>query len=416
MQSLFRKNYQKHPAFIFDEDEWLIDTNDLIRFADLYILAKQKGHTLDKKILKFIQGESSFIVEKIFSTMKSQATDKHEKYFLDELKSKCIKLLDDEFSWYGRILSIDKIKLGNPYQNKNLSKLKNDYFFVGHLSDKVISKIKYLSENQINIFKKNQLLGKLKRTDLSVNRGALIRKIIKILNKEFSRLGVLDVISAYTGSRMHVSGCALELSVPDATWWKNSIPLVGKGPKTMYAHLDEGIGFPKAIAYLSDVNQDSGPTSCYPGVYKSLQLNPLQELIGRIIGEVGSSKSSNLFKFYRKSYHQSMNSENFRRHFMRLPAQLRFNSHMGWDIIPKSILEKKMTSSEMVLNDKAGTFIAFDGARLFHRGGLVKKNNRLALQIIFSENKPLLLRIIKKIKRIFYEFKSIYWKINSKAN
>lgn len=401
MKNLLSRNYRKHPAFIFDENPWRIDTNDLNMFSALYNLMNQKGGAYNRTDLKSIKQESFFMLKKIFSTMKSQANYRHEKYFLDELENKCIRLLDQESSWYGRTCSRNTIKLKTTFQKKNLSKLINDYFFIGHLSEKVISEILSLSEDQISIFKNNQELGKLKRTDLSVNRGELVRKIIKILNNEFSRLGVLKVISAYTGIRMHVSGCALELSVPDATWWKNSIPLVGKGPKTMYAHLDEGIGFPKAIAYLTDVNLDSGPTSCYPGIYKSLQLNPLQELIGRIIGEVGTSNDSNLFKYYRKSYHQSMNSENFRRHFMKLPSDLRFNSHLGWDILPNSNLEKQMTSSEIVLNDRAGTFIAFDGARLLHRGGLVKKKNRLALQIIFSEFKPLPIRILEKIKRIF---------------
>ena len=84
---------------------------------------------------------------------------------------------------------------------------------------------------------------------------------------------------------------------------------------------------------------------------------------------------------------------------MRLPRSLRFNSHMGWDILPKSEIESEFIASETKVIGPAGTFIAFDGAHLVHRGGLVEKNDRIALQIIFSDI-TFSERVMNKLKRM----------------
>jgi hypothetical protein len=210
---------------------------------------------------------------------------------------------------------------------------------------------------------------------------------------------VLDAVSAYTGRKSQVSGLALELSVPQATWWRNTVPGLERPPHTLYAHLDETISCPKSIVYLSDVNVSNGPTGCYPGAYEAMQLNPLQDIIGRVVGTVGAQPGSPLKDYYAKQYHQSANSENFRRHFMRLPECLRFNSHLGWDVLPGSELENQLALSERQMIGPAGTFIAFDGARLLHRGGLMEEGERIALQVIFSDM-TFTERTVGRIKRI----------------
>lgn len=198
---------------------------------------------------------------------------------------------------------------------------------------------------------------------------------------------------------MRVVGLALELSVPQASWWRNSIPGLVRPPHTLYAHLDESIAYPKSIVYLTDVAHQNGPTSCYPGAYEALELNPLQEIIGRVVGTVGTREDSKLNVYYGKQYHQSVNSENFRRHLMRLPSSLRFNSHFGWDVLPESGMESLLQGVERKMLGSAGTFIAFDGARLLHRGGLMEEGERLAMQVIFSDI-TYLQRVLGKLKRM----------------
>ena len=51
-----------------------------------------------------------------------------------------------------------------------------------------------------------------------------------------------------------------------------------------------------------------------------------------------------------------------------------------------------------------GLYVVFDGSKLFHRGGCIKKNKRLVLQITFGEQISTFHKIIKKIRNItFYK-------------
>jgi hypothetical protein len=274
---------------------------------------------------------------------------------------------------------------------------QNHYF--GCLPNAAVGEINDLAQADLARFRANAAAGRMTREDLSINEGKTVSAIVKILNREFGTLGVLDIVSAYNGHKTKVGGLALELSVPTSTWWRNTISDLSRPPHTMYAHLDEAIAVPKSIVYLTDVSEKNGPTGCYPGAYESLRLNPLQEIIGRVVGIVGSKLGSPLKDYYGKQYHQSVNAENFRRHLMRLPESLRFNSHMGWDVLPDSDLESHLANVEQKMTGPAGTFIVFDGARLLHRGGLIEQGERIALQVVFSKPTSIAQRITNRIKR-----------------
>jgi hypothetical protein len=256
---------------------------------------------------------------------------------------------------------------------------------IGKLSRKGLMELSDLAGRELGKLRANADAGRLKREDLSISTGATQNAIRKALDREFKATGVLNLLGSYTGLRMVVTGVALELSVPQSGWWKNTVEGLSRPPATLYAHLDESTRHPKAIIYLTDVGEKNGPTSCYPAVYEALQLNPLQELIGRVVGNVGNNAESPLNNAYFKKYHQTMSSELFRRHFMRLPTSLRFNSHFGWDVIPGGDLEALLLKSERKMIGPAGTFIAFDGGKLLHRGGLMEEGERVALQVVFGD-------------------------------
>ncbi len=249
-------------------------------------------------------------------------------------------------------------------------------------------------------FKKRAQNGRLTREDLSFNSGQEAWEIKKVLHKQFDKMGVIDAVSEYMREPMEAAGQAFELSVSQAQWWRNGFHGLARTPDTLYAHLDESIGVPKAIVYLTDVTLDNGPTGYYEGLYEQLDLNPLQEMVGRVLANIGNGADSPLKSYYNKAYHQSMTSENFRRHFMRLPPEIRFNSHFGWDIMPGSEAEAVMRKLEKKMTGPAGTFIVFDGARLLHRGGLVNNGERVALQVVFNPTKQTKLR--KRIVRQYF--------------
>lgn len=392
--------YDEHPAFQFSTSEWEVSSSDLTELNQLISNLKKSCFYLKKNKLDDLINDSIKKINAIFSQLKSQTEDNMEDIFLEELNKECIRLFREEVEFEsGRSVYWSQINL-NANVNTQVNKLLTDRFHVGVISSNVVQQLLELGAKSLSQFNNNVCLGRLTREDLSINSGRSIRKMREILQHEFKRLGILDSLSAYMGQRIDVDGLAFELSVPSSGWWKNSFEQLIRPPHTLYAHFDESIIFPKAIVYLSDVGELNGPTSCYPGSYELIELNPLQELIGRVIGVVGERSGSPLKSYYAKQYHQSVTSRNFRKHLMRLPKNLRFNSHFGWDILPDSLIEKDLLGREYRLLGSAGTFICFDGGRLLHRGGLIEKGERIALQVIFS--KPTLKKIIKnKISRIF---------------
>lgn len=378
-------DYESHPAFLFDHAGWSFPQDEVNSFNSTYESIREFGLYLKKSELIILKNKCFSDLAEVFEIFDCESSDEYEKYFLNELRTECFRVLSEEFFWFLRHPNYGRTSLIEKNIFSRTKSLQRDKHFLGSFSSEIVNEILQVGRQDLKKFHTNALRGQLKRDDLSVNSGKTARSIRTILNKEYRSQGVLDAISMYTGLKTTVTGVSLELSVPQSTWWRHAIPGVSKEPRTLYAHLDESVGYPKSIVYLSDVKESNGPTSCYPGMYESLELNPLQEMIGRVIGIVGSSPNSKLHDYYQKQYHQSMNSEKFRKHFMKLPKSLRFNSHMGWDVVPGSSSESFFSGLEKKVLGAAGSFIVFDGAKLFHRGGLVNDGERVALQVIFSD-------------------------------
>ena len=276
-------------------------------------------------------------------------------------------------------------------------KLKNGFYF-DKISQKTVKEILNLCSDELKKFRSNIERGLTKREELSINSGWKIRKIINILNKEFFKKKINHQVSYYMQKDYCVTSCSLELSTPNSKWWENNEnKKVSK--YTSYAHVDESFLFPKSILYLTDVNNNNGPTSFYPRVYMNLNLNFMQDTIGKVIANIGNAKKSKLKNYYKKRYHQPMSCPKFLKHYTFLPEQLRFNSHIGWDILNNSLLEKEMINDEKFLIGKKGTCVIFDGSKILHRGGLINKGQRIVLQIVFGPKINILKKIYNKIIR-----------------
>jgi len=390
LQNSYVSNYSINPAFEVTREPLSIDSEKLKKFN---LIIGQSRDQISKSAIK----ESIESLGDIFQQLLGQQLDKYERKFIEDLHSQILKYLESEFNFR---VKLKKRKFDTP----NSKALKNNAFFYSELSESTRSEILKLSETQVKIFRERASAGLLKRTDLSVNEGKVVTKISKLIDKDFRSQGIFKSVSDYVGIEYTYTGVSLELSVAGSTWWKNSIQ-GGTPPRTMYAHLDESIYAPKSIVYLTNVNPNNGPTSSYPGVYDSLHNNPLQDIIGRVVGEVGNNPESILFDYYSKSYHQSMGSIKFRKHFMLLPESLRFNSHFGWDILAESQLEGVIADREEVMLGGPGNFVVFDGSRLLHRGGLIEEGERLVLQVVFWPRIPITKRAAQISKAIIRKFR-----------
>lgn len=393
-------SYRSHPAFVFATSQWELPPEKVNAFSDAYLAAKHLGDVLAHASRDSLHQHCFAMLDEVFAHLAGQCSDDYESAFLSELKSASNRLLQEELIWYSLPRNRNFIALSAKAQQAAIQMQSYLHCF-GQLPGEVVNEILDHSKSTLEQFRANAASGYLTRENLSINDGEVVRNISNVLTRAFAKSGVLDVVGTYTGHKTRVVGVSLEMSVPQATWWKNAIPGLARPPETLYAHLDETISCPKSIVYLSDVAETNGPTSCYPKAYSALGLNPLQEIIGRIVGTVGSNPDSILEPYYEKQYHQSVNSENFRRHFMRLPEAMRFNSHLGWDVMPESDLERQLTSKEKKMLGPAGTYIVFDGARLLHRGGLMEQGERIALQVVFSDAPPSIgKRIYKRLKKM----------------
>jgi len=377
-------SYRVHPEFQLDVSALSVDAKSVEEFGVGYALLRDHGSSLTKTRRAAIESRCFEVLAMIFAALEKQVQDVFELTFLRELRAHAERLMSEELAYTESTLRSRPTRPVGPAAERGALALWQRRHFFGSLAPRAVEEIRALAREDIERFRVRAGRGELRREDLSVNDGPTVATITTILNREFAANGVLSAVSAYMSADMRVTGAALELSAPQATWWTNAHPGLQRAPRTMYAHLDESLIFPKAIVYLTDVATENGPTHCYPGVYERLDLNPLQELIGRALANVGNDRTSVLSEYYQKRYHQSMAAPGFRRHFMRLPAQLRFNSHLGWDIYPDSEAERSIVATEVTMLGSRGTYIVFDGARLLHRGGMVEQGERLALQVVFA--------------------------------
>jgi hypothetical protein len=356
-----------------------------INFCEIISSSKDK---IQNNLVKQNINQILLDTDEIFNILYQDKTNEKEYiFFLDELNLK----VKNEINI-----------LKKYYESKNLSninsdiKFENKYFFE-NLSSKTLKKINMIVDYYKDFLDIQISKGYNNRKALTISQGKGVRKIIKILNKEFLNSGVLTFVSNYMKKDYYVTGCAIEMSVPNSNWWKNIIN--DSSPDLWYTHVDQSFVTPKSIVYLSDVNETNGPTSFFPGVLEDMNINFLQNLIGRCVGKIGNKKVSKLFNYYKDASEKKFNSKRLISHFNKLPDNLKFEAHIGWYIKKNSYFEKYMKNKEVKFVGKKGSYVVFDGAQIFHRGGLIEKDIRMVLQITFGEKVSFVKKIYNKIIR-----------------
>jgi hypothetical protein len=384
--------YATHPAFATERPN--LELSDEIQaamgeFDRLYGTAERLGPALSDGALIEALDACDALIDRIFSGFSSQTNEAGEKAFLRDLARVAKEIADGDIRGFAhRNLLLRRPGFVGPRVDqlhvlRRAEELAERKYFVDRLSPRAIAEIRGIGQETLTVFRANAEADRTTRNDLSIGSGPVIRKIVRALNRDFLNNGTLDALSAYMGYPIRVTGCALELSVPHSSWWK--APYEGiERPRTEYAHTDESLVNPKAIVYLTDVGEDNGPVTAYPGNLGNVRISSIQFLIGRSIARVGREPLSPCRDRYNHLYHQAFGCPQFRADFMLLPAELRFNSHFGGDVLPGSTLEQGLVGAESKVLGPAGTFLAFDGGRLFHRGGLLKSGERVVLQVIFG--------------------------------
>ena len=181
-----------------------------------------------------------------------------------------------------------------------------------------------------------------------------------------------------------MSYCALELSHEDQSWWKGCYADDGvAASQTTYFHNDHSFNVPKAMLYLSDVDEEQGPFCFVPKSHRwkrSVAGTLLIKTLDRAHDQAWAARNKGT-GYYRPQF---QNAE-FREAFMKLPQPLRATSHFGDDVLDGTALSEQILGQQKIGLTREANCIVFDGGTGVHRGGLVRQGRRYALQIGFRE-------------------------------
>lgn len=346
-------------------------TDGLIRkFNEIYGYIKnfQNKNSFEKESKQLKE-----ILHEIFEFIQKNISNKNETIFFKELSDYSFELLDRDLLYFR-----GREKMGSP--NNPVKKKKYINGRIGIFSKFLI---RILTYSHIKKLKKNASKGLNTREELSINRGLTIFLLTRILDIEFRRKKIISFLSDYKRKKLMVEGLSLEISIP-SKWWEDKE--INKTPKTTYLHFDESIGNPKSIMYLSRVKSVNGPFSILRDPDHYLKFSPIQFLIGRIVGNVGRN-GSKIQHLFNHKYHQTLGCEFFKSFFDKIPKEMKFNSHFGFDVIKNSELETSLLKKELSFEGNFGDYFIFDGSETLHRGGLIKENTRIVFQIIFGTRK-----------------------------
>jgi len=358
-------DYRRFAIFSSFKTVWKIEKNLIQKFNEVYdyVLA---GNPIDFE-------DVVAPLERIFENLEYQSTSEIERSFLTELKALVVSRLSDEHTFYNSLSS---------EQLNNYRALPDQVILVRRFSVFTTAIIKLICLQKIRRLNSRAQKGMNNREDLTYDQGlfsVLLRSVLWVL---FRCNGVIAELKKSWGNQVGVIGVGLELSVPDASWWRHPDGTAGNVGIT-YAHVDEAKELPKAIVYLNQVQVGNGATEFFPGIYSLCNFSPLQQLIGRVVGSTGALPQSSLHNHFRQ-YGPNRFSKAFREMFMRLPEELRHNSHFGWDVPADDEFSQWVLEQRFRLIGPAGTYVVFDGARTLHRGGLATQGNRLVLQVVFG--------------------------------
>ena len=357
-------DYDVHADYQFGNQCWNLE-HDLVRdFNEIYLQLQAASSIYDRKrILE--------LIDHIFISLSIDVDNDSELEFINRLRLEVERLTQSHLRFY--------FKRHDRGLSQEMKPVDSKSWKLGAISNFTLDRLNRVTKRSINLLIQKSQSGEVDRASLSISSGWRILRLTRLLNREFSKTKVLTYVGQFVPYDVKVIGVALELSTQNASWWRHD-GFSQTEPKTKYAHFDEGIDSPKAIVYLSRVGMENGPFSYYPNIFERLNLNPFQLLVARCIGNVAQQMFGTPSNSSRPT-----SSTTFRRLYMKLPKEIRFNSHFGWDVIPDSSLESVMTTSEVFLIGDEGTYIVFDGPNLAHRGGMVEEGQRIALQVVFGQ-------------------------------
>ena len=183
----------------------------------------------------------------------------------------------------------------------------------------------------------------------------------------FEQSGIIDGASKYNrgGRRLHVANAILHVAKPTDQNWKQFLYDCDTVTETINMHIDPKEDVIKAMVYLDEVDEESGPFS-YVEKSNRWAYDEVQSIFGRSIttGSYCCDKQSRAVVF-------------------QLPEYLRVSYNFGRLLLDNTPEQDRLLEQRKRFVSSKGNVCVFDPAGM-HQGGICKSKNRIALQVLMK--------------------------------
>ena len=207
------------------------------------------------------------------------------------------------------------------------------------------------------------LAGALSRDGIRTTSEGLFHAVESMLRDS----GALAGISAYIGREARLVDVNPQINNPSDDFWARTFPdMPALERPCSYVHKDASGGDIKAMIYLSDVGERSGPFIFAVGSHPPRRT--------RLADWVEETNDQSGF---------SGTNPDVRARFMSLPRLMRRKCAFGNDVRPGSEFAARILRSEWVILASRGHLVMFD-TKGFHRGGMVTEGERAVITCVIG--------------------------------
>lgn len=386
----FQVDYARHPAFapyLCWDSRHDAAADEAIDLLNRMLLDSESALTLNKQTLPQAMGRINDGLRLLMELLVAgnHAAPTPFAPFIDRFYLEIMRVIIDDLAYFERRNSYVPV-INNAAEMALRNQLAVHGYMRFDLDAQELGAIRRQVQPYVETLHERYRRGGRSRQELSTNEVDAVSTAL--MGEVFGRHGLNKAVSDLRHEAARAGGFAVEISPHDNDWWHSryeDVGLTAPSPAA-YFHNDESRDAYKAIVYLDDVSDDLGPFCYVPSSY-AMERPRFEWAVARAtLTTLDADEIRRTMTDLRPS-RGVFSSRVARQFFGMLPARLRLNSHLGFDVVEGSPQAAALAAGEVRMRAPAGHVIVFDGGRLLHRGGLVRRGTRTALQVVFDVQK-----------------------------
>jgi hypothetical protein len=386
----YQPDYEQHPAFarhLAWDRRYEPAVDEAVAILDRMLLDLESALTL--KTMTLAQavdrvGQPLKLVLDLLA-VSARAAGADLTPYAAPFQRELLRVIVDDLAYFERRNSYQPV-INNAAEMGLRNQLAIDGFVRFDLESDELAALRRQVQPYLDVLEQRYRQGARAREELSTNE--IDPRTLALVCELFGRRGLNKAVSDVRHETARASGLAVELSPDDTDWWHSRYGDVGLNApnRAAYFHNDESRDAYKAIVYLDDVGDDQGPFCFVPTSYRA-ERPRFQWVVARATVTTVEAREIQQTMTDLVPSRGPFSSRVARAFFGMLPPRLRLSSHFGFDLLDDSPAAARLLADEVRMVGRAGHAIAFDGARLVHRGGMVRRGRRAALQVVFEVDK-----------------------------